>query len=192
MCPILTTPRLRLRPWREDDHEPFAALNADANVMEFLARCLTRAESDAFARRIHEHFARHGFGLWAVEVRGVHDFIGFVGLSVPTFQASFMPCVEVGWRLAREHWGQGYATEGARAALAFGFRELALDQIVSFPVPRNWRSRRVMEQVGMTRQASDDFEHPVFPAGHRLRAHVLYRLARADWRPPDDDPGLAV
>jgi RimJ/RimL family protein N-acetyltransferase len=180
--PTLTTPRLRLRAWREDDLAPFAALNADPRVMEFMPRRLDRAESDALAARIRDHFARHRFGLWAVEAPGVAGFLGFVGLSVPSFHAPFMPCVEIGWRLAHEHWGRGYATEAARAALAFGFGDLALDEIASFTVPANQRSRRVMERLGMSRSAADDFEHPGIPAGHPLRPHVLYRLSRAEWR----------
>lgn len=180
--PTLMTTRLRLRAWREEDLAPFAVLNGDARVMEFFHHPLDHSESDALVGRIREHFDRHGFGLWAVEVPGVADFIGFVGLSVPTFQAHFTPCVEIGWRLAYEHWGRGYATEAARAALAFGFRDLELDAIVSFTAPENSRSRRVMERLGMARSAEDDFEHPAFPEGHPLRAHVLYRLARAQWR----------
>jgi RimJ/RimL family protein N-acetyltransferase len=180
--PTLTTPRLWLRAWREDDLAPFAALNADLRVMEFMPRPLDRAESDALAARIRDHFARHGFGLWAVEAPGVAGFLGFVGLSVPSFHAPFMPCVEIGWRLGHEHWGRGYATEAAGAALAFGFGDLALDEIVSFTVPANQRSRRVMERLGMSRSAADDFEHPGIPEGHSLRPHVLYRLRRGEWR----------
>ena len=182
MYPTLETTRLKLRAWREHDLAAFASLNADARVMEFFLKPLDRAESDALAWRIRDHFARHGFGLWAVEARGVVDFIGFVGLSVPSFQAPFMPCVEIGWRLAHEYWGHGYATEAARAALAFGFRDLALDEIVSFTVPLNWRSRRVMENIGMKRSAVDDFDHPALPEGHPLRSHVLYRLQRREWQ----------
>jgi len=181
--PILTTARLRLRQWREEDLAPFAALNADPQVMEFFPKALTRAESDAVAGRIREHFARHGFGFWAVEVPGVADLVGFVGLAVPSFEAHFTPCVEMGWRLAREHWGHGYATEAAMAALAFGFETLALKEIVAFTVPANIASRRVMGRLGMRRSPADDFEHPALPEGHPLRAHVLYRLRRADWRP---------
>jgi len=114
--PLLVTPRLRLRPWREPDLAPFAALNADRRVMEFLPKLLNRAESDALALSIRDHFAQHGFGLWVVELPGMTNFIGFVGLSVPGFTAPFTPCVEVGWRLAHEHWGHGYATEAAGAA----------------------------------------------------------------------------
>ena len=171
----LTTERLILRRWRPADWRPFAALNADVRVMEYFPGVFSRAESDALARRIDEHFDRHGFGLWAVEVPGVTAFAGFVGLSIPGFAAHFTPCVEVGWRLAEEYWGRGYATEGARAALAFGFRELGLREIVSFTVPENFRSRRVMEKIGMTHDPADDFDHPGVPGRPR---HVLYRLAR--------------
>jgi RimJ/RimL family protein N-acetyltransferase len=174
----LETHRLRLRRWLPADRAPFAALNADPRVVEFLPKALSREESDAVVERIEAHFARHGFGLWAVEIKGPAAFAGFVGLSVPTFSAPFTPCVEIGWRLAAEHWGQGYATEGARAALAFGFERLRLDEIVSFTVPDNLRSRRVMERLGMFRDVSGDFEHPLLPAGHPLRPHVLYRLGR--------------
>jgi RimJ/RimL family protein N-acetyltransferase len=179
--PRLTTGRLCLRPWREQDLAPFAALNADPRVVEFLPKPMTRAESDATAARIGEHFECHGFGLWAVEILGVADFIGFVGLSVPTFEAHFTPCVEVGWRLAYDHWGHGYATEAAQAALVFAFRSLRLDQVVSFTVPANDRSRRVMERLGLTRSPNDDFEHPNLEDGHPLRHHVLYRLPRPVW-----------
>ena len=182
--PILTTARLRLRQWREEDLAPFAALNADPQVMEFFPKVLTRAESDAVAGRIRDHFVRHGFGLWAVEVRGAADFVGFVGLAVPSFDAHFTPCVEIGWRLAREHWGHGYATEAATAALAFGFVDRALEEIVAFTVPANIPSRRVMGRLGMRRLPADDFEHPAIADGHPLRSHVLYRLRRADWKPP--------
>lgn len=176
--PTLHTPRLHLRPWRDEDLTAFAALNADPMVMEFLPQLLDRAQSDARADQIRVHFDRHGFGLWAVEVTGVADFIGFVGLSIPEFEAHFTPCVEVGWRLAREHWGKGYATEAAFAALEFGFRQLGLEQIVSFTVPANRRSRAVMQRIGMTRDPADDFEHPSLPEGHPLRGHVLYRAMR--------------
>ncbi len=178
----LATERLRLRAWTEDDLAPFAALNADPRVMAHFPKCLDRAESDAMVARIHAHLARHGFGWWAVEVPAVARFIGFVGLSVPSFQAPFTPCVEIGWRLAAEHWGRGYATEAARAALAFGFNDVGLEEIVSFTVPANLPSRAVMERLGMTRNPADDFEHPNLPAGHALRRHVLYRLRRSDWK----------
>ena len=171
----LRTERLCLRRWRTEDREPFAALNRDPRVMEFLPAPLSPEESGALIDRLEAHFQRHGFGLWAVEVPGVASCIGFIGLSVPGFETHFTPCVEVGWRLAAEHWGQGYATEGARAALAYGFEALGLAEIVSFTVPDNLRSRRVMEKLGMTHNRIDDFDHPLLAPGHRLRRHVLYR-----------------
>jgi RimJ/RimL family protein N-acetyltransferase len=175
----LATARLLLRRWRDDDLPAFARLNADPRVVEHMPRALTRAESDALAERITAHFAEHGFGLWAVEAPGVASFVGFVGLARPAFAAHFTPCVEVGWRLAAEHWGRGYATEGARAALEFGRDDAGLTEVVSYTVPANLRSRRVMEKLGMTHDPRDDFEHPSLPEGHPLRRHVLYRHACA-------------
>ena len=160
------------------DREPFAALNADPVVMEHFPGTLSRAESDAFVEMIEAHFATHGFGLWAVELPDRAPFLGFVGLSVPRFDAHFTPAVEVGWRLAREFWGAGYATEAARAAVADGFKTFGLEEIVSFTVPANVRSIAVMERLGMTHDPADDFEHPNLPVGHPLRQHVLYRLRR--------------
>jgi len=174
----LTTARLRLRPWRPEDLPHFAAMNADPRVMEHFPKLLTPEESDRQAAAISDHMQKHGFGLWVVEAAGVADFVGFVGLSIPGFQAHFTPCVEVGWRLAFEHWGHGYATEAARAAVDCGFQRFGLEEIVSFTVPGNWRSRGVMERLGMTRSAADDFDHPRLPPGHPLRPHVLYRLKR--------------
>jgi len=171
----LRTDRLWLRAWRPADLTPFAALNADARVMEHFPAALSREASDALALRIQHHFATRGYGLWAVEIPAVVSFAGFIGLAVPRFEAHFTPCVEIGWRLAAEHWGFGYATEGARAVLGFGFAELGLDEIVSFTVPGNVRSRRVMEKIGMVRDPADDFDHPTLAAGHRR--HVLYRIA---------------
>jgi RimJ/RimL family protein N-acetyltransferase len=184
----LHTPRLLLRTWLPADLEPFARLNADPRVMEHLPGVLSREQSDALAARIAAHFAEKGFGLWALEVPGVAPFVGFVGLSVPRFEAAFTPCVEVGWRLGAEHWGRGYASEAARAALMFGFDRLGLREIVSFTVPANQRSRAVMERIGMTRDPSEDFEHPSLPPSHPLRLHVLYRI-RSGARPaPTPDP----
>jgi RimJ/RimL family protein N-acetyltransferase len=183
----LRTSRLLLRRWREEDRAPFAELNADSRVVEFLPGPLSRQESDAMADRIEAHFERHGFGLWAVEIPGVTRFAGFIGLVIPRFEAPFTPCVEIGWRLAAEHWNHGYATEGARAALDCGFASLQLAEIVSYTVPDNVRSRRVMEKIGMTHSPSDDFDHPSLPEGHRLRRHVLYRLARPRGERPRGD-----
>ena len=148
--------------------------------MEFFPKRLESTESDAAAARIAGHFEEHGFGLWAVEIPGVAPFIGFTGLAVPRFVAPFTPCVEIGWRLAAEHWGRGYATEAARAALQFGFEKLQLSEILSFTVPKNVRSRRVMERLGMSRSPADDFDHPNIAEGHPLRRHVMYRMSRND------------
>ena len=177
----IPTDRLLLRQWRPDDCVPFAALNADPVVMEYFPSTLSRSESDAAVERIETHFAKHGFGLWAVEIPGVTPFAGFIGLSIPAFEAHFTPCVEVGWRLAREYWGKGYATEGAEAALRFGFERVRLAEIVSFTTLANARSRRVMERIGMSCFPADDFDHPSSPVGHPMRRHVLYRLTQADW-----------
>lgn len=136
----LKTSRLDLRLWRDEDLPALAAMNADPRVMEFFPKVLDRAESDAMAARVRDHFARRGFGFWVVEVPGIADFIGFVGLAVPTFETHFTPCVEIGWRLIPEHWGKGYATEAALASLDFGFRQLGLDEIVSFTALSNVRS----------------------------------------------------
>jgi RimJ/RimL family protein N-acetyltransferase len=178
VVPELHTDRLRLRQWTEDDRGAFARLNADARVMEYFPSRLSAAESHALATVIASHLEQHGWGLWAVEVPGVAPFAGFVGLSRPRFDAHFTPCVEVGWRLAKEFWGRGYATEGALAALQFAFETLGLDEIVSFTTASNCPSRRVMERIGMTYDPRDDFDHPGLPVGHTLRRHVLYRKGR--------------
>ncbi|HTT03220.1 MAG TPA: GNAT family N-acetyltransferase [Steroidobacteraceae bacterium] len=179
---MLETERLLLRGWREADLAPFAELNGDARVMQYLPRLLTRRESDQLATRLEEQLVARGFSFWAVEIKRTHRFAGFVGLSAVSFAAHFTPCVEIGWRLSYEHWGHGYATEAARAALALGFDRLQLPEIVAFSVPANLRSRRVMERLGMTRLAADDFEHPRLPAGDPLRAHVLYRAGPSSQR----------
>jgi RimJ/RimL family protein N-acetyltransferase len=174
----LRTSRLLLRAWCDEDLAPFAALNADLRVMAHFPGTLDRTASDALAARIRAELAHDGFGLWAVEVPGVAPFVGFVGLRAPEFSTHFTPCVEIGWRLAFAHWGRGYATEAARAAVAHAFGPLGLDEVVSFTVPANARSRVVMGRLGMTRSPADDFDHPKFPEDHPLRRHVLYRLRR--------------
>ena len=151
-------------------------MNADPAVMEHFPAPLTRGQSDGLVERIEGGFEANGFGLWALEVRASGEFIGFTGLSAPEFEAHFTPAVEIGWRLARSAWGNGYATEAARAALTFGFEEVGLDEIVSFTTPANRRSRRVMERLGMSHDPADDFDHPGLPPGHPQRPHVLYRL----------------
>lgn len=174
---ILSGERVILRPWRDEDRAPFAAMSADPRVMEFFPKLLSRTESDTSVDNIQAHFATHGFGLWAVEVPGIAPFIGFTGLAVPRFATAFTPCVETAWRLAVEHWGKGYATEAARLALVYGFETAGLAEIVSFTTVANLRSRAVMERLGMQRHPADDFDHPSLPDGHPLRRHVLYRIA---------------
>ena len=174
---MIQTQRLLLRRWTEADREPFARLNADPRVMEFFPRCLAREESDRIAGQIEGIIEERGFGFWAAELTGNGTFIGFIGLSVPAFEAHFTPCVEIGWRLAAEYWNRGLATEGATAAVSHAFGVLGLSELVSFTAEINVPSRRVMEKIGMTRDPTEDFDHPNVPAGHRLRRHVLYRLA---------------
>ena len=178
----LHTEQLTLRPWREGDKVPFAAMNADQVVMEFFPSVLTRADSDGLVDRFEQERVARGFCPWAVELRESGTFIGFIGLHGAPDSVPFAPAIEVGWRLARPFWGRGFATEGAQGALRFGFYALGLDEIVSFTSVVNLRSRRVMERLGMARRPEDDFEHPFVTEGHVLRPHVLYRLSAADWR----------
>jgi ribosomal-protein-alanine N-acetyltransferase len=173
----LRTERLLLRRWRPPDREPFAALNADPVVMAQFPATLDRGQSDALADRIEAGFTERGFGLWAVEAGGV--FVGFTGLSVPSFPAPFLPSVEVGWRLAASAWGRGYATEAATASLEAAFGPLALPEVLSFTATTNTPSERVMQRIGMTRAGT--FEHPRLPEGDRLRIHVLYRAEAGTW-----------
>ena len=179
---MIRTERLILRRWREADRAPFAAMNADPVVTEYLQGPRPRGRSDAFVDRIERHWDEHGWGLWAIEVPDVAPFIGYVGLWPAPVAAE--GAVEVGWRLAAEHWGHGYATEAAREALRFGFEDVGLDEIVSFTVPQNVRSRRVMQRIGLVRDAAGDFQHPEVDAGRfpHLVAHVLYRLSRSAWQ----------
>jgi RimJ/RimL family protein N-acetyltransferase len=172
----ITTDRLLLRRWRESDRQPFQALNADPRVMEFFPALLTPEETNAGIARVQNHFDRHGFGLYAAELRESETFIGYVGLYTPSFDATFMPAVEIGWRLAFDFWGLGLATEGAHAVVDHAFQVLGIPSLVSFTVPANVRSRRVMEKLGMVHDPSSNFDHPNISMGHPLRRHVLYRL----------------
>jgi RimJ/RimL family protein N-acetyltransferase len=176
------TQRLVLRPFRESDRDSFARLNADPSVMQYFPSPLTRDRSDALIDGVQEQFATRGFGPWALELPHIEGCIGAAGLDVPSFDSHFTPCVEILWRLAPEHWGQGYAQEAVRAALHTAFVHLELDQVVAFTTTDNQRSRRVMARLGMQREPGDDFEHPLLPPGHPLRRHVLYRLDAPAWR----------
>jgi RimJ/RimL family protein N-acetyltransferase len=175
---VVETERLILRHWKPSDREPFARMSADPRVMEFFPAPLSRQQSADLIDRIEDHFHRRGFGLCAAEIREGGEFAGFIGLFVPSFEAHFTPCVEIGWRLAAEYQGRGLATEGARAIVRHAFDDVALEELVSMTVPTNVRSRRVMEKLGMTHDPAEDFDHPRVPPGHPLRRHVLYRLKR--------------
>jgi RimJ/RimL family protein N-acetyltransferase len=177
---MIETDRLLLRRWTEADRAPFFRLNSDAKVMEFMPKPLSRPESDLLVDRIEDHFRKHSFGLYALELRQDHSFVGFLGLAIPAFAAHFTPCVEIGWRLSANHWGKGLATEAARAVVRHAFEQLKLDALVSFTTPANIRSRRVMEKIGMVHNPAEDFDHPNLPDGHPLRRHVLYRLRSSE------------
>lgn len=187
--PVLRGERVVLRAWEPRDAAPFASLNADPVAMEHFPATLSRAESDALIARAQAALETRGWGWWCLEIDG--GCAGFVGLSVPSFEAHFTPCVEIGWRMARPFWGRGYASEAARLVRDFAFRELTLPEIVSFTTVNNRRSQRVMERLDMTRNPAEDFDHPRLPAGHPQRRHVLYRLQnpRGSARPQPDKSG---
>lgn len=172
----METDRIILRRWRDRDLEPFAAMGCDPRVMEFFPALLSREESAAAIARMEDRFESNGFCFWAIERKEDGVFLGFGGLNRPTFAAPFTPCVEIGWRLAFAYWGYGYASEAARASLAYGFHNLAEREVVAFTAQGNQRSRSVMERLGMTYDPADDFDHPSIPNGHFLRRHVLYRI----------------
>lgn len=178
----IITERLLMRGFRDTDREPFAVMNADPRVMEHFVQPMTREQTDAFVDRITAHWAEHGWGLWALERRDTGAFIGYTGLWPVTFEAAFEPRVEVGWRLAAEHWHQGFATEAARAAVDHAFDVLGRPEVVSFTAVGNVPSQRVMQRIGMCHEPEWDFDHPAVPEGHPVRPHVFYRL-RAEWRP---------
>ncbi len=177
MAPELTTARLRLRRWRETDLDAFAIMNADVRVMEFFPKTLDRSESDALAARIRLQLEKKAFGLWAVEVAGECPFIGFAGLSEPIFKANFTPCVEIGWRLAPAYWRKGYALEASQRVISYAFHDLSLSELVSFTSVANLPSQRLMQRLGFTSLASENFDHPSLPERHPLKPHVLYRLS---------------
>lgn len=180
----LNTKRLILRPWTEEDLQPFAQLNADKRVREYFPGLLSRQESDTSVKFFSEQIQKCGWGLWAASLAETGEFIGFIGLQHVYFSAPFnqsVPAVEIGWRLAFNHWGKGYATEGALTALKYGFETLGLEEIVSFTAVANQRSKHVMEKIGMHHNPEDDFNHPNIAEGHPLRRHVLYRLEKAKW-----------
>ncbi|HET9136268.1 MAG TPA: GNAT family N-acetyltransferase [Candidatus Kapabacteria bacterium] len=169
---IFQSERLGFRKWIESDRALFASLNADPVVMEFFPAPLTSSETDQFIERIEKQFDDYGYGLYAVDSFEDNSFIGFIGLSHPRFESPFTPCVEIGWRLAKEYWNRGFATEGAAACLEYGFSVLGLDEILSFTATHNTRSENVMKKIGM--QKIGEFDHPALP-GSWLERHVLYQ-----------------
>jgi RimJ/RimL family protein N-acetyltransferase len=177
----LSTERLLLRGWLPEDLEPFVQMNADPEVMRYFEAPANRQETEIAYKRIIDLLDQRRFGLWAVEVVSSKQFIGFVGLQVPRFETHFTPCVEIGWLLAKEHWGQGYAPEAAQAVLSDGFLRIGLSEVVSMTATLNKPSMRVMEKIGMTYDPQDDFDHPLVVEGP-LRRHVLYRLKRSQWQ----------
>jgi ribosomal-protein-alanine N-acetyltransferase len=184
---VLETDRLVLRRWRPRDRAAFAAINADPEVMAHFERRLSRAESDGLMARLNDRIAADGFGFAAAERKADRALVGMVGLSLARFDAPVCPCVEIGWRLARAHWGRGYATEAARTWLDWGFASRGFAEIVAFVVPENLRSQAVMGRLGMGRDPARDFEHPSLPVGHPLRPHWLFAA-----RPPDAAAAVAV
>jgi RimJ/RimL family protein N-acetyltransferase len=181
VAPIeVTTPRLRLRQWKDADRDPYAALNADPEVMRYFPGLQSREASEKSIDAWSAQLAGRGWSNWAVSTLDTDTFIGFTGLSIPSRPFPFQPCVEIGWRLARAHWKKGYATEAAKAALRVGFDRLSLEEIVSFTALTNLPSRAVMERIGMV-NSGEDFDHPALPEGHELRRHCLYRLSRERW-----------
>lgn len=177
----LHTPRLTLRNWHAADLADFAALNHDEQVMRYFPGRLSRQESDALAGRIQAHIEQHDFGAWVVELRQQPGLIGILGLQRVLFDSAFTHSVEIGWRLLPAYWHQGLACEAAQAALAFGFNQLNLPEILAFTVPANQPSQALMQRLGMQRDPAEDFLHPLLPRDHPLRPHVLYRLSKARW-----------
>jgi 3-dehydroquinate dehydratase/shikimate dehydrogenase len=180
----IVTKRLILRRWQESDLEPFAKLNADPRVMQYFPSLLSAEESNQMAKRMDNKIVERGWGWWAASLQSSADFIGFIGLNEvdkQTLPAPFTPAVEIGWRLAYDFWGKGYATEGALQALKYGFSVLNLEEIVSFTALPNQKSMQVMQRIGMHRDVKDDFDHPKLPEGHALRRHALYRLKKREW-----------
>lgn len=171
---LFQSQRLGFRTWTDRDIEPFAAMNSDPQVMQFFPNTLTAGQSSKLLKKIRSHFDQHGFGWFAVDTLQAEEFIGSIGLNHPTFQAWFMPCIETGWRLKKEAWNKGYATEGARRCLEYGFDILKFREILSWTSTLNDRSEKVMKKIGMSKIG--EFAHPMIDPGHRLSRHVLYRI----------------
>ncbi|HAT3869049.1 GNAT family N-acetyltransferase [Legionella pneumophila serogroup 2] len=178
MHPIKTS-RLILRPWRQSDLESYFLINQDTKVLEFLPGSISKEQINDFMQYQNQQLETRGYMLWAVELQDTGELIGFTGLNYFDKPAHFSPAVEIGWRLGSQYWGFGYATEGALAALDYGFNHLGLNEIVAFTVPDNLRSRKVMERIGMTHDVDGSFAHPKLPTDHHLSKHVLYRIKKS-------------
>lgn len=181
MTKTLETDRLILREWKKEDRQPFARMNGDPMIMEYMPRALDEKASNKLADRFAEHFEKHGYGLYACERKEDGAFMGFVGLDNVSIDVPFAPAVEIAWRLDYEYWGKGYATEAARRVLDHAFGELKLKEIVAFSVHDNTRAIQIMEKLGMSRDMKGDFDYPALRKGHPLGAFVLYRLSRKDY-----------
>lgn len=175
MTTIIETARLILRTWKHEDTDAYYQINQDRQVIELLRGPLSMQQVIEFISAANQHQEKHGYTLWAIELKQTGELIGFTGLNYTDWQAHFTPAVEIGWRLGSQHWGRGYATESAKAALKHGFTRCHLKEIVSFTVPTNARSIRVMEKIGLKRDVNGDFAHPKLPNDHRLSHHILYR-----------------
>jgi RimJ/RimL family protein N-acetyltransferase len=175
---IVETPRLILRTWKAEDEAVLARISADPVVMEHFLATQTAAETRQFLDKINQHYQKYGYTLYAVELKATGEVIGFTGLLKVGFEAHFTPAVEIGWRLAKEHWGNGYAPEAAKAVLKMAFEKFNLEKVVSFTAATNKNSQRVMQKIGLQYDSKDDFKHPKLPADHPLCEHVLYQLSK--------------
>jgi ribosomal-protein-alanine N-acetyltransferase len=177
--PVIETPRLRLRNWRDEDLQPWFEMGADPRVMEFFPSVYDRERSDSIAASVRQRNEVNPYGWWVIEEKDGEPFAGVMQLADVPFEAHFTPVHEIGWRLPAKFWGRGYATEAARAILDYAFERLGMDEVVALTTVMNVRSRRVMERLGMTRDPNDDFDNPRVPEGHALQRHVLYRIRKA-------------
>lgn len=175
-----TSERVGFREWTEEDIEPFAEMNASKKVMEYFPKTLSKDESINFVKKINAAFKEYGYGLYAVDELQTNEFIGFIGFSYPSFKLEFTPCIEIGWRIKQEKWNKGFATEGAKRCLKFGFDTLNFKEVYSFTSKVNTKSERVMQKIGMKK--AQEFEHPKIELGSHLKTHVLYKIEESEYR----------
>lgn len=181
MPAIIETERLILRTWKQEDADSYYLINQDPKVIEFLQGPLTMEQVYDYITAANNHWDKHGYTLWATELKATGEFMGFMGLNYIDWEAHFTPAIEIGWRLGSQYWGKGYATEGAKASLEYGFEQCGLKEIVSLSVPANVRSIHVMEKIGMRRDLNGDFAHPKLHPEHPLSKHILYRVTVQDY-----------